>query len=858
MFYTRILLVFCFVMSIAPLAFKATAQTVDSLEVVDYSDPKEYEIGGVKVIGATFSDATAIKSIAGLKVGENVRIPGPEITRAVVSLMKLRLFTDVQIRLEKTIDNVAFLELHIQEQPRLSRYRYVGLKKKYHDDLNERLSSVLTKGGIVNENVIRTAKNNIKEFFEDKGYVDTEVNISQRVDSIRQNAVILSLDVNRGRRVRIENILFKGNKHASSRKLRNLMKGTRRRWRIFASSKLIKEKYEEDKEALINYYNNIGFKDARIVKDSIWRNKSGRFLVKIDINEGRRYYFRDIQFKGNTLYSDRQLKEVLGIEKGDVYNKELLTIRLSFSQDGRDVSSLYLDDGYLFFTANPIETAVSGDSIDLELRINEGPQATVNEIKINGNDRTHEHVVRRELRVRPGDKFSRSDLIRSQREIIALGFFNPESLGINTPVNAERGTVDIEFDLEEKANDQLELSMGWGGRGFGLFGTVGVSFNNFSMRNALKRNKWRPYPTGDAQKLGIRLQSSGPYALSTTLSFSEPWLGGKRPTSLTTALNYNRLGNGFSRSNDNYGSFNIYTGNVNIGTRLTWPDDNFLVSAGLRAQHYALLNYNRGVIFRTDEGEAVSDGSYTNVALELTIARTSIADRIYPRNGASISLSGRFTPPFSLLGRNVSAASSVQNRYRWIEYHRYRLNLEWYKTLYEKLVFKTYAKMGFLGRYNTKIGRSPFERFQLGGSGINNSQLSRFTGTDIISARGYESNEIPNNFNQGSEVTTPLFSKMGVEVRYPLSLNPNATFYLLLFAEGVNSWQNFSDYNPFEMKRSAGGGLRIFLPMFGTLGFDYGIGFDKINSDGTVGVTREKASIRNLGQLNIILGFEPD
>ena len=838
------------------------AQSLDSIGVADYTEPTEYEIGGVEVTGAVFSDATAIKSIAGLKVGETVRIPGPEITRAVRALMRLRLFTDVQVKLTGTRgEDVAFLEIAITEQPRLSRYRYVGLKKKYHDDLNERLGGVLTKGGIVNENVKRNAVNAIQAFFEEKGFLDTEVAISEETDSLRANAVVLSLDVDRGPRVKIDELDFAGNEVVSDRKLRGLMKETRRRRRLFSPSKFLPDEYAADKRKLITYYNNIGFRDARILGDSIWREPDGDLAIEIRLDEGNRYFFRDIAFKGNIIYSDEQLREVLGINKGDVYNKELLDQRLSFSDDGRDVSSLYLDDGYLFFQVDPVELAVEGDSIDLEIRINEGPQATVDAVVINGNDRTHEEVIRRELRVRPGDKFSRSDLIRSQREIIALGFFNPENLGINTPVNPDRGTVDIVFDLEEKANDQLELSMGYGGRDFGFFGTVGVSFNNFSLRQALAGEAWRPYPSGDAQRLSLRLQSNGPRFFSSTLSFSEPWLGGKRPTSLTTAVNYNRIGNSFRRDDD-AGKFEIYTASASIGTRLRWPDDNFIVSGGLRVQHYALDNFfgGAGALFFTDEGIPVQEGQYTNVALELTLARASIADPIFPRSGSNFSLQARITPPYSQLGRDVGPERSVQDRYRWVEYHRYRATAEWYKTLVGKLVVKSSAKLGFLAGYDSELGLSPFERFTLGGDGLNNSQISRYTGTEIIASRGYEPEDFENNFLGNDQTATALFNKLALELRYPISLNPSATFFVLGFVEGSNSWRNFGDYDPFDLKRSAGLGMRVFLPMFGTLGFDYGIAFDKVGPGG-VGIESVRTFndlFDNFGNMNIVLGFEPE
>ena len=840
---------------------------VDSLEVADYREPGEYEIGGVTVTGNTFSDATAIKSIAGLAVGESVRIPGPEITRAVKALMRLRLFTDVQVKLTSAEDDVAFLEIEIQEQPRLSTYRYTGVKKKYHDDLNTELEDVLTKGGIVNENLKRNAANAIADFFEEKGFLDATTAITERVDSIRANAVILTLAIDRGPRVKIDELEFTGNAEVNSRKLRRKMKETKRKRKLFASSKFIPELYKADKEALIAYYNTAGFRDARITSDSLWRDEDGDLDILINLEEGDRYYFRDIAFKGNVLYTDKQLGEVLGISRGDVYDKQLLEERLSFAQDGRDISSLYLDDGYLFFRADPIETSVVNDSIDLEIRIFEGAQATVDQVVIKGNDRTHENVLRRELRVRPGDKFSRSDLIRSQREIVALGFFNPETLDLQTPVNPQRGTVDVVFDVEEKANDQLELSMGYGGRGFGLFGTVGVSFNNFSMRRALEGGAWRPYPTGDAQRLSLRIQSNGRFFASGTLGFAEPWLGGKRPTSLNTNLSYSRFqGRARPDNPELEGRFAIYGANASIGTRLQVPDDNFVVSGGLRFQHFSLRNYQQitgQALFVTDQGETVFDGEYTNIAADFNIARTSIADPTFPMNGSNFSLGIRATLPYSLLGREVTLDQDLEDRFRFIEYHRWNARAEWYKNLFAKLVVKTSVKMGFLGAYNKTIGVSPFERFQLGGNGVNNSQVARNVGTDIISSRGYEVADFENNLvgNSTRPSATSIYNKLAVELRYPISLNPSATFFVLAFAEGANSWRSTRDYNPFDLKRSAGGGIRVFLPMFGMLGFDYGLGFDKIGTNGQVETAAgvfEDPSFSNLGQFNIILGFEPE
>ena len=473
-FRNLLLLLFTVCFSVAAGAQVET----DSLPYATYDKPADYEIGGVKVTGNQFSDPTAIISIAGFRVGDRIRVPGKEIQRAVKSLMKLSLFTNVEILKEKTIGDVIFLIIHVQERPRLTTHSFRGVKKGAHDDLNEEVNKYLIKGGIVTDAIKSNAARAIEKYYEEKGFLDCRVNVEEHPDTTRINAVRLVFDINKNRKVKIEDITFSGVNNVKVRKVRNLMKNTRRKKRLLSGSKLIKKDYEEDKKAIIDYYNTIGFRDARIVKDTIWRvkdkdGKPGDLIVHLDIEEGNRYYFRNITFKGNSIYDDATLANILGISKGDVYNKELLTTRLTFSQDGRDVTSLYMDNGYLFFNVDPVEVAISDDSIDLDIRIFEGPQATIDKVVIKGNDRTHEHVIRRELRTLPGAKFSRSDIIRSQREIINLGYFNAENLGINTPVNPQRGTVDIEYTVEEKPSDQLELSADWGGRGRGVIGRSG-------------------------------------------------------------------------------------------------------------------------------------------------------------------------------------------------------------------------------------------------------------------------------------------------------------------------------------------------------------------------------------------------
>ncbi|MCB9302023.1 MAG: outer membrane protein assembly factor BamA [Lewinellaceae bacterium] len=825
-----------------------SAQIVsDTLPVMNYDNPRDYEIGGIKVLGASYSDDNAIISIAGFQVGDKIRIPGPDIQKAIKALWKLRLFTDVQVVKEKTIGDIVFLEIRVQERPRLSKHSYQGVKKSYHDDLNDEVDKYLLKGGIVTENVKVNASEAIEQFFIGKGFLDARCTVDEIADSSRVNSVRLVFNVDRGPRIKIDDIDFDGNEQVKDRKLRKQLKETKEKGRIFASSKFIKKDYETDKEKLIAYYNTLGYRDAQILYDSLWRNKDGELMIKLKIDEGNQYYFRNIAWKGNSIYETQTLSDVLGIEKGEIYNQELLDTRLRFSQDGRDVSTLYMDNGYLFFQVDPIEVAVEGDSIDLEIRIFEGPQATIDKVVIKGNDRTHEHVIRRELRTRPGQKFSRSDIIRSQREIINLGYFNPESLGINTPVNPQRGTVDIEYTVEEKPSDQLELSAGWGGVQR-VIGTLGVSFNNFSLRNIFNKEAWHPLPQGDGQRLSLRAQTNGDFYQSYNVSFTEPWLGGKKPTSFTAAGFFNRFAYGI-RGTDTYQSFNIKQASVSVGTRLKWPDDNFVTSTALNIQTLSLDNWLRG-LFRSGDGEVVQEGVYNNFSIKQTIARSTVNDPIFPQDGSRISLSVQLTPPYSLFNPNRDYANEPSSeRFKYLEYHKWRFDAEWYTPIVGKLILKAQAKIGLLGFYNRKIGTSPFERFQLGGDGINNQQFG-FAGVDIISLRGYEINELEANRDpSGGTSATPLFDKFTLELRYPLSLNPSSTIYVLAFAQGGNSWKEFRDFTPFDVKRSVGLGLRVFLPMFGVLGFDYGVGFDKTGAD---------RSLKTLGDFNIVLGFEPE
>jgi outer membrane protein insertion porin family len=816
---------------------------------VEYDREKSYEIGGISVSGNQTSDEKAIIAVSGLRIGKKVSLPGPEIPAAIKAVYRQKLFSDVDIVFSKITGDVAFVEIRVKEKPRYASHKFKGVKKSAHDDLNEIVNRQLIKNSILTEDVKENVIRGIEDHYRDKGYLDVKVALTETIDDKKDNAVKLGIDIRKGKKVRISNITFDGNQYASDRSLRRKMDKTKRLWKIFSKSKFIEEDYEKDKDLILAYYRNKGYRDASIVSDSVWRTKSGRIRIHMNVEEGDRYYFRDISVKGNTLYTEEHIKNVLGIQKGDVYNEELLQKRLSFSQDGRDVSSLYMDEGYLFFRAEPVELGVYKDSVDIEVRITEGSQATIDRVTIQGNDRTHEHVIRRELRTRPGQKFSRTDIIRSQRAIMALGYFNPETIGINTPVNPKRGTVDIEYTLEERPSDQLELSAGWSA--YGLIGTLGVVFNNFSTRNLFKKSSWSPLPQGDGQKLSLRAQSNGRYFQSYTFSFTEPWLGGKKPNSFTVGASYS----GINYESTGGGKFNIIRGFATLGSQLKKPDDNFITSTTLNMERIRLSDYY-GFNYR---GSTVNNGDFYNISIKQTLARNTVADPLFPRSGSRFSVSVQLTPPYSLFRQSWDPSQGTLNeRFRWVEYHKWRVDGEWYFNLVNKLVLACNAKLGFLGAYQTKVGTPPFERFVLGGDGLNNQSYT-ITGRDIISMRGYTVNDIwarnsadKSTENSSTRDDATVFNKYTVELRYPLSLNPSASIYVLGFVQGGNQWQKLSQFNPFDMKRSAGIGARVFLPMFGLLGFNYGIGFDK------PWLKEQGASWKSYGEFNFILGFEPE
>ncbi|QQS27850.1 MAG: outer membrane protein assembly factor BamA [Sphingobacteriales bacterium] len=882
-FFFRIaLLILLFILSFYNVNAQDTTNT-KSLPVISYEKPSTYEIGGITVTGTKYVDEIVLISYTGLNVGDKISIPGDEIPNAIKALWRQGLFSDVKILASKIVNEIVFLEIRLTERVRLSKYSFNGVKKGEEDDLRENLS--LIKGRIVTQNLLNNAQNSIINFYRKKGFLNSEVKIIQTPDPLFSNSVILQFDVSRKNKVKIDEIVFIGNENVSSRSLKKQLKETKERlkintkapivmakdlakinpveflgnlnfgdiltyidenifrFKLFTSSKLIEDDYEADKLKLITYYHEKGYRDARIISDTVHIIDEKKIKLEINLEEGNRYYIRDIAWRGNTKYTNEQLNAILNIDKGDVYNKTRLETRLSIDPNGNDVSSLYMDDGYLFFNVTPVEKAVVGDSIDLVINVYEGPQATISKIIISGNDKTNEHVIRRELRTLPGNKFSRSDIIRSQREIANLGFFDPEQIQITPMPNPTKGTVDIEYKVVEKSSDQLELSAGWGGNT--IVGSVGVAFNNFSLRNIPNKSAWRPLPAGDGQRLSFRFQSTGKAFQSLNGSFTEPWLGGKRPNALTVSVFSSRSFRNFfvADLNDNQRELLYITGaSVGLGRRLQWPDDNFSIQTSINYQRYNLQNWRSDFL--------LTNGQSNNLSVTTTFARYSLDQPIYPRSGSNISLSVQATPPFSAIfnsGVDYSLANDSK-KYKWAEYHKWKLKAEWFTALGSKLVLRTSAKMGAMGYYNPDIGHSPFERFEVGGDGIANFNLY---GKDIVALRGYEATEVT---RRTTNVGHPFYAKYTVELRYPLSLNPSSTIFALAFAEGGNSWATFKKFNPFEVNRSAGIGLRVFLPMFGTLGFDYGVGFDKnLPADSSIW-----NYISNRGRFNVVLGLEPE
>ena len=796
----------------------AIAQISVGEEKLDYSAPKQYEVGGITVSGTKYLDKKVLVLLSGLSVGEKIQVPGEAITEAIHKLWEQGLFSDIGISATKIVDGKIFLDIKLQERPRLSKYALKGVKKGDANDIRESIR--LIKGKVVTDNLIVSTENIIKNHYIDKGFLNVKVETVMDKDTTLPNSVVLKFNVDRKKKVKIGRLIFRGNEEVKKGKLIRSMKETKQRqwWRVWKTSKFLDYEYENDKKAVIAKYNQLGYRDARIISDTIYPNKDGSINVEINLEEGRKYYFRNITWAGNTKYSSEVLGKVLSIKKGDVFDQSRLDANLFMNPNGRDVSSLYLDDGYLFFNVEPVEVLVVNDSIDLEMRIREGKQATINKVTVVGNTKTNDHVILRELRTKPGQLFSRADIIRSQRELSQLGYFNAETLGVEPKPNPVDGTVDIEYTVEEKPSDQIELSGGWGaGR---IVGTLGVSFNNFSLRNMFKKGAWRPLPAGDGQRLSLRAQSNGLFFQSYNFSFMEPWLGGNRPNAFSVSAYHSVQSNGIQRGELNREAIRITGVSVGLGSRLKWPDDFFAMQHELSYQNYILENYQ--LI------DGFTNGNSHTISYKFTLSRNSIGDPIFPTYGSILSASVELTPPFSSIISSINgfdyANAEPVEKYELIEYHKWKFDAKWYISLAKNLVIETKMQFGFLGLYNRDLGVSPFERFYVGGDGLSGFGLD---GREIVALRGYDNNSLTPTRN-GRQVGGTIFTKYGAEFRYRVSPNPQATVYVLAFAEAGNSWLTFNQFKPFQLNKSAGLGVRIFLPMFGLLGLDYGWRFDDV------------------------------
>ncbi len=835
---------------------------------------KEYILADIDVTGKISYNAQTVTTFTGLEKGQSIFVPGEDISIAIKKLWKLGLFSDVNFYVNKIVGDSIYLELELNELPKIGDVKIQGVKKGKAEDLIKETD--LKKGKVVNENLLTTTKNYIENKYKKDGFYNTKVVINTVQDSTFAD-VKMVVNIDKGDKVKVKSIDFEGNSLISDAKLRKAFKNTKQKnpLRILKKSKYIKEKYKEDLASVITKYKEKGFRDARIISDSVAYDKTNNTIaIKVQLEEGRKYYFGDIRYLGNTIYTDRQLNSLLGIKKGEVYNGTVLEKRIAdpSKPDGEDITNLYQNNGYLFSNINAVEVRTVNDTIDFEIRITEGPIAYFNKITVVGNDKTNDHVIYRELKTKPGQKYSREDLIRSIREIGQLGFFDAEAIKPDFKnVDPQAGTVDIEYNVVEKGSSQIELQGGYGGGGF--IGTLGLSFNNFSARKMFQKDAYKPLPMGDGQKMSLRLQGSS-YFQTYSLSFSEPWFGGKKPVSFSTSLSHSKqfLYNYATRDVTRNQSFNITSLSVGLAKRLTVPDDFFVLSQAVSFQYYDLNNYNTGLF-------TFGNGSSRNLAYTVGLSRNSKGvNPIFPTYGSEFSVTGKFTLPYSLLngidyldlknqkdyklkysdgarlttqpnssgqiplngdyvvetsegsgvyetvGSNWESASLDrakydQKRFNWLEYYKIKFKADLYTRLYEKLVLRTAGEFGFMGAYNSDRGLVPFERFYLGGDGLANFSLD---GRETIQLRGY-----PNNSLSSLDGGT-VYNKYSVELRYPITLNQSASIYALSFVEAGAAFDNFKDYNPFTLQRSAGLGLRVFMPAFGLLGIDFAHGFDAI------------------------------
>ena len=834
---------------------QAPADTIVNPKVVFTGMPRTYEIAGISVKGADNYEDNTIIGYSGLKIGERVDIPGNELTAASKRLWRQGLFSQVKIVVDKTAGDKAWITLDLRTQPRISQIHYYGMKKGERDDLQERLQ--LHKGNQITQNIVNRAEAIVKKYFADKGFNNAQVRITLREDLSAKNEMIVDIDVTKNAKVKVHKIYIDGNEVMSDNALQRTMKKTNEKNKLlnlFKQKKFVESDYRDDLQRIIDKYNEKGYRDAKILSDSVVPYDDKTVDVYISLEEGKKYYINDITWVGNTIYPTAVLNEVLGIKKGDVYNQKLLNKRTNEDEDA--VANMYMNRGYLFYNLVPIERTVQGDSIDLEMRMMEGPQARINNVIINGNDRLYEKVIRRELRVKPGELFSKDDLMRSAREIAQTGHFNPENMDIRPEPNEENGTVDILFNLESKANDQIEFSMGWGQTG--VIGKLALKFTNFSIKNLLHPSSYKGIiPQGEGQTFTISAQTNARYYQAYSVSFLDPWFGGKRPNSLSVSAYYSRqTGVNSSYYNSTWSNPYLYSGygygynygygsdyyqnsittaydpnkvlqmagvTVGFGKRLSWPDDYFTFQTELSYNWYYLKNWEYLYY--------MNNGTSNSLVLGLTLARNSIDNPLYTRRGSTFSLSLQLTPPASLFGKKnwealykENTTESKKELYRWIEYWKLKFQSRTYTPLTDPngqwtLVLMTRADFGLLGSYN-KYLKSPFETFYVGGDGMTGSYTYA---TETIGLRGYDNGALTPWGREGY-----AYTRLGMELHFPFMLQTSTTIYGLAFVEGGNAWTDVKNFSPFNLKRSAGVGLRIYLPMVGMMGIDWAYGFDKV------------------------------
>ncbi|MBQ9637943.1 MAG: outer membrane protein assembly factor BamA [Bacteroidales bacterium] len=800
---------------------------------IDYLTPKQYEIGGISFENADNYDSRMILLVAGLQVGDKIKVPGDRISAAIDNLWKQGMFEDVQIAATRIQGDKIFLKIALRERPKMSAYTFKGVKRGDDTKLKKELN--ISAGDVVTENMLQTSVNKIRSNFIEKGYNNVQVDplLTPDTTSARKDRVIITFDVKLGKRVKIDSVIIAGNEKVNTNTLLKQMKNTHdvryfRKLYFWTPSFWKRSKYREaglseDLEKIITYYNEHGYRDARIVTDTVYnvaakdlklnnrrKRKQDRLNVKIDLHEGAQYYFRNITFSGNTVYDSETLSKYLRIKKGDPYNRTQLETNLTYNPSGTDISSLYMDNGYLFFNATPVETGVYNDSIDIEIRIIEGKQAYIRNVSVEGNTITNDHIIMRELHTRPGDLFSRDALIRSRRELATLRFFKEESIIPDVKPNREDGTVDIVYKVEEGNTSQIQLQGGYGG---GMWiGTVGLQLNNFSVRNIFHRDLWAPLPAGDGQQLSINASSNGKQYGSVNVSFTEPWLGGHRPQSLNVSGYLSLLSNALSykETDPRYSMLRLWGANVSLSKRLKWPDDYFYLSQILSYKHYNVIDPSGQM------GLAFEKGVANDLSYGITLGRNSFDSPYYTRSGSEFTVAGSITPPYSVFNDKDYSTATEQEKYRWIEYYKVNVRGSWVMNIVGDVVVNTRFRFGFMGHYNDDIGTAPFGRYYVGGDGLSSWM---YDGREIIPLRGYTNNSL--SPSQGASV----FDRFTVELRQPIIESAASTIWVLGFVEAGNSWAKLKNFQPFEIYPSAGLGVRLFIPLLGLIGVDWGYGF---------------------------------